>query len=452
MDKNNKITEKGNFWFIEKIYPEIYAMLFEIEKKSKIDYAINGNRVRKVLESIVEKFERINFVHYNNKKNNPTLLERINYLKDYVRKKLPYLIEVKYKNIRKNKKDIKDYYCFIIKFGNACSHIEPSKEVEINYENLIKALEGIHLMFKRILKMENRLPKDVSKYNVDLSPIEEYQIYKSYKPYDSDRSKCKREFLGYTLDRKCNINEFAIIRLYKKKDVNEEFLERNFEAFNEAKKNSVSIPQGMPMLKRISNSSSDFYIIIYIFNKEPRKLDSNILEKMSIKEKLKICLDITKNLEHLHSLENPIYHRILSYDSIFLCKIKEDWFAFVVKLDFAKIDYGKIAYTIFTQVEEARKNANELKQKRYMAPDWETIDKDFKFWDRVDIFSLGILFLDILTDKIGYSGNETDDLLDIDFDEEFIDFVDEMISDRPEDRWDIKDVRSMLEGEYNKWS
>lgn len=71
---------------------------------------------------------------------------------------------------------------------------------------------------------------------------------------------------------------------------------------------------------------------------------------------------------------------------------------------------------------------------------WETLGNPAEInWTKVDIYSLGVLFSDILMGEIRETPVHIDDLEDMGLSDELLDLLDLMRADDPESRFGIQD-------------
>lgn len=459
----------GNFAFMYHINRELYEKLYSAEKQARTNFRNSGHESREALEILIKTI--LNRHNLSNACKGQELRVKIDNLRDetflksagYLKNDeslsdkpiLPDLGEVtfKYKNGRE---ETADYWNFMRKYGNTCSHADtrPS-DVKLSYENTIKCLKGLFLLLKRYYK--GQIPHSVGAFDENMMPIEEYCVYASYVPADSVRSKCLREFLAFIRDENGEKSFYAILRLYNKADSNETFMLRNQKCFTEAAKLSLSsVPDGMTRMRELipkDSQNSTFYIISYIFNQEPHPLTETLLQGMSLAQRVKLCSRIVNCLDNLHTSPIPIFHRMLSYESIFTCEIRGEWIPYIIKFDYAKILSQAPVGTVFINAVKAKERLNEEKLNKYLPPEWDSLSQEAgdKEWAKVDIYSLGILFADILAGKIGISPIPIEDLEELDLSEEMLDLLDIMRADEPSERWDIEDVKDIFDDEQRRF-
>lgn len=460
----------GNFAFMFHINRELYDKLCSAEKQARTNFRNSGHESREALEIFI----RLVLNRYNNLSRacrGQELRAKIDNLRDESFLKaegylsadetlaekpiLPDLGEVTFK-YDNGREETADYWDFIRKYGNTCSHADtrPS-DVKLSYENTIKCLKGLFLLMKRFYR--NQISNSVGAFNENLMPIEEYCVYDSYIPADSVRSKCIREFLAFIKDDNGEKSFYAILRLYNKADSNEVFMLRNQKCFTEAAKLSLSsVPDGMTRMRELipkDSQASSFYIISYIFNQEPHPLTETLIKGMSLGQRVKLCARIVNCLDNLHTSPIPIFHRMLNYESIFTCEIRNEWIPYIIKFDYAKILSQAPVGTVFANAVKAKEKINEEKLNKYLPPEWDSLSQDAtdKEWAKVDIYSLGILFADILAGKIGVNPVPIDELEELDLSEEMLDLLDIMRADDPNERWDIEDVKDIFDEEQRRF-
>lgn len=476
MQNNNykeRVIERGNFWFLEEINKELYDHLFSAEKSARINFKGSMSLFRTAIENFIDS------VIIDSNLKNAFVSQGFSLLDDKIKKlqdeqtlrNVGYLSnnqQLREKTILKDHGKIKytrmdgedgnvDYYTFLRFTGNRGSHIigtpGEAKWPKIIYDNVIKALKAFHIVCKTYYS--KRISANIPDFDEWLMPIKDYRIYDCYIPHDCFMSKCQREFRGYMNDSKGEKVKYAVLRLYNENDVDERFLLRNNDAYNVASKHSYSsVPKGMIQtyeLTEYQSQDSSFYIISHIFNREPKRLTESILKKMSFNQRIRMCYRIVDCLCNLHKSKEPIYHRLLSYESIYICEYENEWIPYIVKFDFAKIASGKSG-TVKKNVSEALELITETKRKRYLAPEWENnAEKSSIDWGKVDIYSVGILLGDILMARVGKRNAEMDELESLGLSDSMRNLLDKMLADNPQERPIIDMVFDGLEEEVRKW-
>lgn len=440
----------GNFAFIEKINPNLYNKLYDAEKTARTDFEASGHNVRKALEIIVGDIIDQQFREVKSKRLD--LRNKIEFLQK--NKALPDLGTVKFK-YENGKTGKTDGYAFMRRYGNACSHQNnDTVPLKICYDNTINCLKKFHSLLCRYYEKDiaEEIPEKRPVFDENSMPIEEYHVYKSYVPNDKVRSKCEREFLAYIENSEGEKDFYAVLRLYRKADIGDHFLRRNHQCFAEASKESViSVPEGMTKMREVApihSNKSTFYIISYIFNREPHELSEKVLKEMPLDQRIKLCSRIAGCMYNLHTSEVPIEHRMLNYECIFVCRFKDEWIPYMIKFDFAKIESQSIKRTVFENAVNAKGKLKDRRLAKYLPPEWEVMTEfDDVDWAKVDIYSLGILFSDILAGEIGETPVSLDELEELGISEKILELLDLMRADDPKARFSIHEVKEIFKDE-----
>ena len=222
------------------------------------------------------------------------------------------------------------------------------------------------------------------------------------------------------------------------------------------------LPDGLPKwmgspaeISTIENTKSSFYIVAYHFEETPQPLSSELLKTFDMKSRLFICKELARYLAVLHPVK--VYQRLLSYESVYICDCSahgKGLRPYLVKFDFAKIESrdGEML-TIHKQALEAKEVIPFNRIKKYIADDWEDGN-----WEKADIYSLGVLFCDILSGAIIKNQNKIDHAMeklnaDKQISDELLDFIlERMLCRGAEKRPNALEVQHMLEAELEKWS
>jgi len=460
----------GNYAFMYHINRELYDKLYSAERQARTNFRSSGHECREALEIFIRivlnkanltkacKGQELSLKIQNLR--DESFLRQEGYLKQSESLKdkwlLPELGTISFKYEDGREEHDADYWDFIRKFGNTCSHADTRRsDVKVSYDNAIKCLKGLFLLLKRYYK--GQISNNIESFDENMMPIEEYCVYDSYVPEDSVRSSCIREFLAYTLDSNGEKGVYAILRLYNKKNIvgSDVFMLRNQACFTEASKVSfTAVPDGMTILRELiptDSNKSDFYIISYLFNQEPTPLTNTLLAKMDLKQRIRFCARIVNCLDNLHTSPVPIYHRMLNFDCVYACEIRNEWIPYIVKFDYAKIvtNGGTVAVNAARAKELVKK---EEKLNKYIAPEWDSIvqDTDSQKWARVDIYSLGILCSEIIAGEISVKAPSIDSLEEQGLSDDILDLLDYMTAEDPEERWGIDDVKDIFDEELRK--
>lgn len=452
----------GNFAFLFDLNKPVYEKLLSAERSARIDFRASGKMIRAGLEKFIGsviKEKKLKdalpptlelHVRIQKLRNTQDMLDA-GYLQPgqslYDNPILPAVEKVEF--VQNNgERSCRDMYSFIRIIGNACSHEEITPtHPKITFDNLSMALQGFHRILREYYGRENLA------FDANVMPIGDFVVTESYVPSDSLRSKCLREFVGHTLDDSGRVGFHALIRMYDRRFSGGAFMLRNQKCFLEACKLCMSgIPEGMTTLREITparSEASNFYIICYMFNREAQPLTEKLLKGMNMKQRLEICARLARCLDNLHHSEVPIYHRMLSYESVYLSKFRDKWIPYVVKFDYAKIVAEEPVETVIVPTEKARDILLRQGKEKYMAPEWSAIEQDRTKadWEKVDVYSLGVLMSDILRGSFGVDIADFYELEDAGVPDMVLDALDSMLAQSPDARCAMDLVREVFDDE-----
>ena len=462
----------GNFTFLYDIDKDLYQKAHEMESESRTDFRASGHLCREMMEQLaaiqIKRYDLANFVPKSQALNNENfpmskiqLGRKYKILrnqalcaqsgKDMPEAPFPDLGSISYEMANGNACKT-DSYEFLRRLGNTCSHSSGANnaDIKLDYEAVLNGIRFVHMTAKYVFKKETG---NVPSFDENKMPILNYNITRSYVPDDSDRSKCIREFEAEFAEGDGKKTKYAILRMYDKNDtVKRAFMLRNQTSFSEASSVSIdSVPEGMVLLrelKPLSSDASNFYIIAYIFNKKPYPLEEKLSEIKDIKTKIRMCKRLASCVYNLHGSEIPICCRLLNYESIYVCEFRE-WVPYIIKFDYSKIiDKKAPAATVYKNAMTAGKDVK-TKQRlaKYVPYEWDQLDQDagIEQWKKVDIYSLGVLMADILNGKITEHPVDLEDLLDKGVEEGLLELLDLMLSDDPDLRPDIDEVKDYFD-------
>lgn len=405
----NKIRE--NFGFVKEVFPKLYEKLTEAEKTLYIDYRQSGKVLRECHEMLCDYLLKENHLSLNPKVgNHVSLNEKIDKL---VKHKLYPVDGEAFITCMTNggrTVDIK-YRRFWVQIGNQCAHAEAKPEDIINMPKVsFKSVKDLMCVVHGALKNAfGAGAGDVDEFDENYIPIGDYHIIKSRKPIDSKITGCIREneCAKYNSFGK---KKYSIIRVYKAISIDENqrtAMIRDGLTFSEVQDEKGIQFDGnvnINIISDIDDKKSGFYIVAYDFNKEPIALQDLIKKKYSNDVALELCLSIARIVKEFHSMEMPIYLRNLNYNCVYVCERNDKYEPSIINLDYAKIssdEYG----TVISSVRGAQNVAKQMSLMKYTAPEVRAalmnknanIDVD---WGKADIYSLGMLFFDILGKEV----------------------------------------------------
>lgn len=439
-----------NFAFMKEIAPAFYSNLVDIEHDARIQPKEASRNCRELLEAIV-KYALGS--RYSEKGLNESIVvwrkdPKLNY---------PYKVDksIEYMGVDKDGKtsiQTMKGITFIRLLGNNATHGYDFESHPVTplicCESVFVAL---HVFYDYFTWLYRKQVSEVEPFAEEKIPIGEYEYKNEYEPADSDRTKCVKEYLA-TLKPSPNSKRelYALIREYVPDSLDELYLDRNMDAFAEIYGRTYSNGVLIKNLNKIDEPCAN-YFIAYEFPSVFTTLEHHLNKfALSMTDRLSICLQIAEAVKQFHTARNPVYHRALSYESILLSKEEggeHSYRPYVVKFDFAKLT-GIDGGTVFKHLSDAEMKES-MKLARYRIDD---ITPETK-WDKVDIYSLGVLFVDVLLNKVSsteINAAAFDKLAAEGISDEMLDMIDLMLNQIPEERPDISSVVEMINKEYSR--
>lgn len=464
-------TIDGNFDFLAEIDKDLYSKAHEMESVARTDFRTSGHLCREVMEQLVTAtLDRLGIADKTlsdtklNHDNSPMkkmalgrkyqVLRSLNLLQklDPSINKAPFpSLDTFTYTLASGSKCTTDGYEFLRKLGNTCSHSSGNTaDIELNYEAILTGIRFAHKVASAIYQTD----ESSRQFDESIMPILAYHIIKSYVPDDSARSKCIREFVAELREGDGKKKRYAILRMYDKNaKIKRTFMIRNQASFSEASSVSIdSVPEGMTLLRELTpmnSASTSFYIIAYIFNKEPFPLAEKLSQITELSTKMKMCARLAGCVENLHNSEIPICCRLLNYESVYVSEFRE-WVPYIIKFDYTKIeDKTAPAATVYKNAKFASQEAKtQRKLAKYIPYEWDQLDQsaDIEAWKKVDVYSLGILMADIMAGKISEHPADLEELLQNSIPEDVLGMIDLMVSEDPVCRPDIDEVETFFKG------
>ena len=473
----NKMDDFSNFNFLLHLQKkELFEHLKNAESLARINFKECGGEIRSALEGFIGLVFKKNKV---NEKDIPNSLdEQIDYLRD--RQLLPKKLEQsKYKATYVKKsggKGMADYYTLLRWMGNVSSHKKTKKYYpKLIFSNLSLCLKCFHVLLTEYYQdqIRNKKIKKMS-FNENRMPVGKYFIDKAYIPKDKERSQCELEFLGHFYDSR-ERKKYAIIRQYDKTKVEHNFLLRNYDVFIEASdEDEYGILKGFARFVTVAgndDNASSFYIYAQEFNAvEPKPLNNELLQKLSLEQRVQLCLKIAECFSELHNFSTPIYHRLLTHDSIVICESKGKVIPYVSKFDFGKLtlvdrktlmiskmSFDDLIGTISKNAFKARKAILEdMVLQKYISKEWKLCPEEKTIdWEKSDDYSLGVLFGCIIVGDVNtkvFPGKELSEMKEDNvIPESIIKVIGDMASDNIKGRCSIDKALSVFQEELKKW-
>jgi len=427
---------KSNFEFVEKLDKELFAKLLEVEKRVKIDPFGIGNHLRHVLEYLcsqkISKYNLRDEILSMCEPQKPSLYEQLRILRDKrefiprmqqkpgneTLKAMPtFRVKLEYKDkygktvsrfASPQKMTERDYNVyvwvdsFLRQIGNDYSHEENLfTDVIFNktYENVIYALRCL----QDYIRMYYDIPRDkVPYFNEDWMPISDYEITSVCVPTDKERTSCQKEYTAKRYeDLKAESVGCSIIRQYPRTDSRAVFLRRAPDVYL-AGDSYGSLLKKVTILSQGGHEERPFYIVAYDFRTEAKVLNGKFLSGLTMEEREHMCLSYAKTMACFHNNPSPIYHRVFSAKCAYYADERNTTRGIstaIIKFEYAKIADGRTETVIGNRPQNMFSDRDDA---RYIAPEWNSlVDPTANDWSKVDIYSLGILFMDILMGSIG---------------------------------------------------
>ena len=384
----NQTEAFSNYNFLIPVSEDLYRLLFNAEKYARTDYVNCSRAMRDALECFTGVLETQRQLTLEG-----TLENKISTLQD---------LGILNENGSHSVLTRGGYYItindwdFLRRFGNSGSHNSdphPENLLVLKYDVCLKALK----LVQRIMASIFSLP--VPSFNEMRMPIEDYFIL-SGRSVNETGTGCKYEFEGIRLNENGGTSCYSIIRQYPKASISRNFIIREKITFDTATRLSDTLPGGMPnidVINPLDLTESDSYIISYNFNQKPVTLESS-LPSLNEEQKKEIILTIAEYISFFHSCEPVICHRMLDHTCIYLCKIGKRMVPKLTKFNFARIDEYQTVRSAAKQGVKTVKSYNRIY--KYFADEIRRgMDEDTDYL-KADIYSFGILIIDILTGKI----------------------------------------------------
>lgn len=452
----SNIEIHDTFAFLKKKDKKVYEKLHKLDTLAKTDYLTFYKTVRDSLDmylndickknniSLTEMKQRKNGEEYEGPKDIDVKIKDCR-----SRNLLPKMSNVKYVGLTGEPLEV-DVYTFMRWMGNYGAHSE-GEELDIRYPkmdegNCVKALEILYKLYSDRFNYKN-------KFKGETLMIGNYYINK----YDNVSGNGQfGEYRGIRIlgrgtgITKSNIR-YAIIKKYDRTIVNQNFLFRNIETFNQVSAANGNKLQNMAEVREIipfESKNCDYYYVAYEFVYPPHDLSTDVLSKLSKYDRLRMCEQISNYFAGIHNLPSPIYHRMFTNKSVEVCDLEANGITpFIIGFEFAKFESNSEEGTVNAQYLNAiNKNKNDEFFDKYTLPKSETLS-----WEKADIFSMGTLFNDILLGRISPSGFKKTVIEDAGYSMQIIKTIDKMLSDDPDVRPTAIEVKKVFDDELSKW-
>ncbi|MDR1874499.1 MAG: hypothetical protein LBQ90_05750 [Synergistaceae bacterium] len=260
--------------------------------------------------------------------------------------------------------------------------------VPATHSNLLKILEAFH---EEISQRYCSSVSGIEKFDETIIPINDYKKI-------AEKSYLQDGGIGLQVYEVQNADKHGILYLYPADNSRTpyEFRQRKARVERLTSVDTIAhnndATSGLPPIKSIENLH-EHGILVYIFNQKPLRLNKELFEKGELRlTKKEFCRIIASGLCRLQQAAPPIYHRILSDNAIVIDEVEGRLVPRIINFYLAKID-DQCTLRAFLKNRSGR----------YMPPDEINEDTD---WGKWDVYSLGVLFMDIL-DEMRTVGSDT---------------------------------------------
>ena len=283
--------------------------------------------------------------------------------------------------------------------------------------------------------------------NEDYFKIAGYDIYKVLEKSDTERTGCIREYYGVKEGRASK--EYAIIRRYKKQNMDAELIQRNISTLEQINLNTIDGIRGIAQVQQLNklDTFDEDYYVAYIFHRQPFGLIQDNLKKVETEfEKIQMCYRISETMDKLHTLAQPIYHRMINPNAIVLCDYGDKgYIPFLVGFDFSKFENQNNFKTVIQSWQQA---LNSMKDTFDYICDEDPANTSY---EKLDIYALGVLFMRILCGDLKKDINSAFDCIDENYTEEIADILDAMTSPELDRRPNAHAVFTIFEKAYKEY-
>ncbi|KAG8642996.1 putative proline-rich receptor-like protein kinase PERK6 isoform X4 [Manihot esculenta] len=279
----------------------------------------------------------------------------------------------------------------IINCAQVCVY-EPSQS-RPNMETIIQILEGKEALLKTSLRECDPINLEcllgIESKQINSPKIYSYdEVAKATGSFSNNNLISKNTiYLGSFDDKK---NNAAIKKLeYLGENVNEQKIQEEIEAISH-----ICYPHIVKLIGYCVDGSDRLLVYEYFSNKSLlSQFHENGGAIMDWPSRMKIAVGVAKGLAYLHEFCQPqIVHGNIKMDNIFVGESFQP-----------KISNYRLAKDVLWAFKFKSSNVGNLKGKSvYLAPEYR---EDEKLTDKSDIFSLGIVFLELITGKPAI-GNE----------------------------------------------
>jgi hypothetical protein len=451
LDDGEKIPA-GNFAFLDD---DLGKKFYEAEKYIKINYIDFSHKLRIAVESFALEEEckkrkaLAKYTNFSSDDIKSTIIEEIkqpasimNYKniiidlcstreKEFTKMLQKYSFIYNSDDLEEVRRKLKTYIRFVYTFGSESSHANTRFDNKYlpNRENCFRVISSFHDFLCIYYNIEK-------KFDSTLIPVRDY--------IPVPREICEK--MGLSLDTgkylyvKEKEGKYAYYIFSSDIDNISLSQRRDIETLNKLWENNFEDPANIiRKTEDISGCEGDYKFQVYSLPNKPLRLTIEMIEKLSVEDKLDIIRGICRGILTLHNYKPSFYHRNICPEAFYLFNVNGKYKALLARFDCTKDTSAHAEYTVFNNVE---KKVYNKKTNQFFAP--EVIKADMGKgvdWEKADIYALAKTCLFILTGRVV---ENTDDLfraLEICGISDDIKYVlIEMMSKKPEERLGIQDL------------
>lgn len=456
LDDGEKVPA-GNFAFLDDVASEskLGTKFYEAEKNLKVNYIDFAHKLRMAFEAFAleeESKKRKDTVQYANLSSDDlkaAIIEEIkqpasiiNYKniiidlcssreKEFTTMLQKYSFIQNLDDLEESRRKLKAFIRYVYAFGSESSHSNTKIDNKYvpNRENCLRVIGSFH----DFLCIYYRIEK---KFDSTLMPIRDY--------IPVSKGICEK--MGLLLD----VGKYLFVKEKKGKcayyifssDIENISLSqrRDIETINKLWENNFEDPANIiRQTEDISGSEGDYKFQVYSLPNKPLRLTKEMLEELSIEDKLDIVGGICRGILSLHDYKPSFYNRNICPESFYIFSVKGKYKALLARFDCTKDTSDHAQYTVFNNVEKKASNKN---TNQFFAPEVLKADMGKGVdWEKADIYSLAKTCLFILT---GVIIENIDDVFSVLGNCEISDDIKyvliEMMSEKPEERPGIQDL------------
>ncbi|MDR1580599.1 MAG: DUF4145 domain-containing protein [Synergistaceae bacterium] len=408
IDKNYVLDQKNkpnqNWWYYKN---ELFKKAVNAEKNFWIDWEKCAKLLREALENYISMFELEHGIYVNATGDKGRLGRRIEFLiinnKTDASLNSKVNVQTQPKNsqqtISEENVELADA---IRRIGNYAVHGENITDaVIIPYTHV-----NLYLLLKRFFEEIYRRYDNSNTprpFNFNIVPIGGHEITRYYQQL---APLGLRKYGAILRLPESNVRQHELVYLYPHKaftDAERELLVARLEKITEIATDKI-VNKVSPWVatNRPADGASGNIFLVYAFKNEPMKLNNALFADPALKRfgKRRLCHALASYLCEMAKGFPSVHHRFLTDEAILVDK------------DEKGVPIPRIVDFVFAKVEGEKTLKRYLSENKgkYFPPD--DVQSGEPNWEKYDVFSLGVLFKDILDDmrNVGEEVELTDEL------------------------------------------